>query len=303
MEYPNNSIIKFEMILREEEKKKEKKRLRGLRTTSQGIHVNNFCFDFMAMQLGITSWSRDGIVPLCSALVQPHLEYCVQFWALQYRKDIKLLESVQRRARKGLEGKPYEEWLRSLDLFSLEKRRLRGDLIAVYNFLVRGSGRANTSFFTLVISDRTQGNGVKLSQERFRLDIKKRPLASGSPLCIVHYGSIPGQGAKEPEVQLSWYCKWRDSLEIFGDKLAFRLRQVDSFSLEKRRILGDFISLYNYLKKGCSKVLFVGPSSNKVDPNFRNENIKVEERVHFTPRVAASIKPSLGISPGYEEAG
>ncbi|KAJ7399065.1 hypothetical protein BTVI_118553 [Pitangus sulphuratus] len=74
----------------------------------------------------------------------------------------------------GLEGKPYEVWLRSLGLFSLEKRRLRTNLIVTYNFLVRKSVGASTNLSSLVTSDRTQKNGMKLSQGRFRLDIRKR---------------------------------------------------------------------------------------------------------------------------------
>ncbi|KAJ7424031.1 hypothetical protein BTVI_07930 [Pitangus sulphuratus] len=75
---------------------------------------------------------------------------------------------------KDLEGKPYEVWLKSLGLCSLGKRRLRGDLIAVYNFLTRGSRGPGTNPFSLVTSVRTQGNGMRLCQGSFKLDIRKR---------------------------------------------------------------------------------------------------------------------------------
>ncbi|RMC12908.1 hypothetical protein DUI87_10434 [Hirundo rustica rustica] len=84
----------------------------------------------------------------CSALGQPHLQCWGQFWEPQYKKDIKLLECVQRRVTKmlkGLEEKPYGLQT-SLDLFSLEKRRPRGDLVAVYNFVLRGNEGAGIDF-------------------------------------------------------------------------------------------------------------------------------------------------------------
>lgn len=113
---------------------------------------------------------------LCSALGTSHLKFWVQFHVPQCKNDKKLQERVQQRAIRMI-GAPdhlcYEERLRKMGLFYLEKRRLRGDIINPCQYLWGGHQEGATRHFSVMPNDKTRANRNKFRNRNFHLNIRK----------------------------------------------------------------------------------------------------------------------------------
>ncbi|GAB0176015.1 hypothetical protein GRJ2_000066700 [Grus japonensis] len=150
---------------------------------------------------GVTSRSREVILPLYSALVRPHLEYCIQLWGPQYRRDMELLERVQRRATKlirGLEHLCYEDRLRVGVVQPGEEKALG----TPYSSLPVSKGayrKDGEGLFMRECSDRTRGNGFKLKEGRFRLDVRKKFF---TVRVVRHWNRLPREVVDAPSLEV-----------------------------------------------------------------------------------------------------
>jgi len=98
----------------------------------------------------------------------------------------------------GLEHLSYEERLRQLSLFSLEKRRLWGNLVAAFQYIKGAYRKEGENIFSKACCDRTRSNGFKLREGRIRSDVRKTFFTMR---VVRHWNRLPREAVKAPSLE------------------------------------------------------------------------------------------------------
>ena len=145
--------------------------------------------------------------------MRPILEYSIQAASPYLQKDIDYVEQLQRlgtRLVKGLRGRPYHERLNTLNLFSLSRRRLRGDLITAYNIFNGRISIKPEALFDSPHAAHLRGHPFKMKHKKFTISRRKAAFSlriakpwNSLPSSIVTAGSI---NAFKQALDTNWSC-------------------------------------------------------------------------------------------------
>ena len=178
----NNPMYTYNMDGRNLQSKTEEKDLGVYINTS--MKFNKQCAESVKkanrvigiIKRNFMNFDRSVIIKLYKSLVRPHLDYAIPVWRPYLKKDITLLENVQRRMTKlipNLRHKTYEERLKELKLMTLEQRHIRQDLLTFYNIINKNMNINIEGIVEIIGSQKTRGNSFKIRPKHARLEIRK----------------------------------------------------------------------------------------------------------------------------------
>lgn len=188
----------------------------NLKPSKQCIEARNRANKILgAINRNVVYKSKEVVSKLYTSLVRPHLEYCIQAWSPYYIQDLGMLERVQRRATKlipAIKRLEYKDRLKELNMFSIKRRCIRGDMIQVYKMGASGNETSFQAMFRLDASNRVRGHDRKLKKEHCRLDSRKNFF---SQRVINFWNGLPPEVVNSP------------SLEIFKSRIDLFMNELD----------------------------------------------------------------------------
>jgi hypothetical protein len=146
--------------------------------------------------------NRRTLVPLYKSLVRPHLDYCSSVWRPYYKKDVKMVESVQRRFTRmvsGTRGLSYGERREMLGLQTVETRHLRADLILAYKVLTGKVDFPATKLFRFSEKANLRGHPLKLEKERVRTKLASESFGART---VNVWNRLPSEVVSAPSLSI-----------------------------------------------------------------------------------------------------